>query len=461
MKSFFLFFLLSMILFSACKKETIITSSDALLKTSVDSLHFDTVFTSVGSVTKSFKIFNPNNQKLILSQIKLFGGNLSAFKINVDGSSGSQFSNIEIAANDSIYVFVTVTINPTSSLNPFIFQDSIAINYNGNQQLIQLDAFGRNANFLRNKRITTDTTWNNQLPFVILDKLVIDSNKTLLINKGCKIYFHANAPLIVNGTLITKGEKYDSGRIVFLGDRIDYPYNNYPAAWPGIYFNSSSRNNVLEFSIIKNAYQALVVLNPQPLGNKLTMNECIVDNSYDAGLIASNSSINIRNTLITNCGSNVVLLAGGNYNFNHCTISSFNNNYFQHKNPVLSISNATSISSNNLNADFRNSIFYGESGFIDDEITIEKKGTTSFSLQFNNCLYKVKNADPSNATFTNCIKNQNPLFDTINTYKPLYNFRLKNNSPCINKGTNTSISFDLDGLNRNVGLPDIGCFEKQ
>ena len=84
MKSFFLFFLLSMILFSACKKETIITSSDALLRTSVDSLHFDSVFTSVGSVTKSFKIYNPNNQKLILSQIKLFGGNLSAFKMNVD-----------------------------------------------------------------------------------------------------------------------------------------------------------------------------------------------------------------------------------------------------------------------------------------------------------------------------------------------------------------------------------------
>lgn len=461
MKSVFYFLLLSFVLFSACKKETIITSSDALLRTSIDSLHFDTVFTSVGSVTKSFKIFNPNNQKLILSNIKLFGGNVSAFNMNVDGSSGSQFTNIEIAANDSIYVFVSVTINPTSSLNPFIFQDSIAIHYNGNLQLIQLDAFGRNANFLRNKRVTTDTIWNNQLPFVILDKLVVDSNKTLLINKGCKIYFHANAPLIVNGTLITKGEKYDSTRIIFSGDRLDYPYNEYPAAWPGIYFNSSSRNNVVEFSIIKNAYQAIVVLNPQSSGTKLTMNECIIDNSYDVGIIASNSSINMRNTLITNCGSNVVLVAGGNYNFNHCTISGYSNYYIQHKNPVLSISNATSISSNNLIADFRNSIFYGESGFVDDEIIVEKKGTNLFSLQFNNCLYKVKNTDPGNAIFTNSIKNQNPLFDTINTFKPLYNFRLKNNSPCINKGINSSISYDLDGLNRNVGLPDMGCFEKQ
>jgi hypothetical protein len=451
---------LSIALF-ACKKEGVITSSDAILRTSVDSVHFDTVFTTVGSITKSFKIFNSNNKKLILSKVQLMGGSTSAFKLNVDGTSGTQFSNIEIASNDSIYVFVSVTINPNNNLNPFIIQDSLLINYNGNKQIVQLDAFGRNAYFLRNKRITTDTTWNNVLPFVILDGLSIDSNKTLSINKGCNIYFHANAPLIVNGTLISKGEKYDSTRITFSGDRLDNPFINYPASWPGIYFNSSSRNNVFEFCNIKNAYQSIVVLNPQPIGNKLTMNECIIDNSFDAGIIASNSSFNLRNTLITNCGSNLVILAGGNYSMNHCTVSSYNNNYFQHKNAVLSISNSIASNSNNLNIDFKNSIFYGESGLVEDEIVVEKKGTSTFSVQFFNCLYKVKNNDPNNTTFTNCLKNLNPLFDTINTFKPLYNFRLKDNSPCLNKGLPTGVSTDLDGLNRNVGLPDIGCFEKQ
>lgn len=63
-----------------CKKDGFITSSDALLRTSVDTLHFDTVFTTVGSITQSFKIFNPNDRKLKLSSIQLMGGNTSFLK---------------------------------------------------------------------------------------------------------------------------------------------------------------------------------------------------------------------------------------------------------------------------------------------------------------------------------------------------------------------------------------------
>ena len=84
------------IIFFACKKESIITSNDALLNTSVDTLHYDTVFTSVGSITKSFKIFNPNDQKIILSNVQLMGGATSYFKINADGIAGTKFNNIEI-----------------------------------------------------------------------------------------------------------------------------------------------------------------------------------------------------------------------------------------------------------------------------------------------------------------------------------------------------------------------------
>ena len=44
----------------SCKKEIFISSRDAKLNTSVDSLHFDTVFTSTGSVTHFFRIYNEN-----------------------------------------------------------------------------------------------------------------------------------------------------------------------------------------------------------------------------------------------------------------------------------------------------------------------------------------------------------------------------------------------------------------
>jgi hypothetical protein len=453
--------LITAVLFLSCKKEGFITSTDALLRTSVDTLHFDTVFTTTGSITQLFKIFNGNDKKLNLSSVKLMGGNSSAFKMNVDGLPGTSFSNIEIAPNDSVYVFVSVSINQSTANLPFIVQDSVQINYNGNTRWVQLDAFGRNANFYRNRRITTDSTWNNDKPFVILGSLLVDSNVVLTINKGCKIYSHADAPIIVNGTLRVLGEKYDSTRVTFKGDRLDYPYNEFPGSWPGIYFNRSSRNNILNYATIQHAYQGVVAINPNSLpGTKLTLNECIIDNIYDGGIIGSNSSIMATNCLISNCGYNVFITAGGNYNFNHCTISSYGNSYLSHKNPVLTVGNSVSQTTTNpLTAIFRNSIFYGEGGTVDDEVLIDKKGSTAFSVTFDNVLYKVK-TDPTNATFNNSLKNQVPQFDSIDIGRRYFNFRLKSSSPAINKGIATGVLFDLD-RNPRIGLPDIGCFEKQ
>src|SRR5665647_2668302 len=114
-KYVFLFFILAAIIFS-CKKESFITSPQANLSTSADTLKYDTVFTSVGYVTQSFKIFNNNNQKLRLSQVKLSGGASSSFKINVDGTAATEVDNIEINANDSIYVFIQVNVNPSGCL---------------------------------------------------------------------------------------------------------------------------------------------------------------------------------------------------------------------------------------------------------------------------------------------------------------------------------------------------------
>ncbi|MBA2762259.1 MAG: hypothetical protein H0U39_09945, partial [Segetibacter sp.] len=209
----------------SCRKTSFIQSADALVNTSADTLHFDTVFTTTGSITKSFKIFNRNDQKLRLSNVKLMGAASSAFKLNVDGTAGVDFNNIEIAPNDSIYVFVSVTISQNSTSLPYIVQDSILINYNGNNKYVQLDAFGQNANFLRNSRITRNTTWiNNDLPYVILGSVLIDSGASLTINKGCRIFVHADAPIIVNGSLKVNGERFDSTRVVFRGDRLDEPY---------------------------------------------------------------------------------------------------------------------------------------------------------------------------------------------------------------------------------------------
>jgi hypothetical protein len=187
-----IFFLILIV--ASCKKDSFITSPDASLYTSADTLSFDTVFTTVGSITQSFKIFNNNNQKLKISNIKLAGGSSSPFKINIDGTASPEVNDVAIKSNDSIYVFVQVNVDPSSSTLPFILRDSIQISYNGNTKFVQLQAYGQNAIFLKNQIITENAIWNKTLPYVILGGVRIDTGITLNIEAGTKIYLHADAP---------------------------------------------------------------------------------------------------------------------------------------------------------------------------------------------------------------------------------------------------------------------------
>jgi len=450
-------------LLSSCKKDSFITSAQARLTISADSLKYDTVFTTTGSITKSFKIINENSQKLRLSKVKLMGGTASAYKININGNAATELNNIEIDANDSIYVFASVAINPNAANQPFIVSDSILINYNGNDRFVQLQAYGQNAIYLTNKVITGNVTWTNTLPYVILKSIRVDTTATLTIQPGTKIYSHADAPFIVDGSLIVNGIK--NNEVVFAGDRLDNDYKDLPAGWPGIYFRGNSKNNRLQFAVIKNAYQAVVATSPSINANpKIILQQCIIDNAYDAGILAANTSLYANNSLISNCGSNIVLIYGGDYNFINCTAASFSNLYLLHKNPVLSVSNfATQGGATvtaNLNATFRNCIFWADSGFVNDEVVVSKLGTTNFFVLFEKNLYRAKN-DPANSTLTANLKNLDPLFDNIDASKRLFDFRITTTgAPGINKGVLTTFTKDLDDNNRNNGLPDLGCYEK-
>lgn len=453
------------LIFFSCKKESFITSADAEVYFSADTLKYDTVFTITGSVSQSFIILNKNNQKLRLSSVRLMGGSNSAFKINVDGFTGPVVNNIEIEANDSVYVFVSVSINPNTNNLPFIIRDSIEVIYNGINKQIQLEAWGQNAQFFRSKRITADETWNKGLPYIILGSLIIDPDKTLTINKGCRIFVHADAPIIVDGTLLVNGQKDSADRVYFQGDRLDVPYKDFPGGWPGIFFRSSSKDNVFNYTVINNAYQACALVEPSPNANpKLVLNECIIDNAYDAGIIAINSSVRARNCLISNCGKNVLLAKGGDYQFTHCTVASFSNSYIFHRDPVLFVSNFITVNNvpvaADLNAVFKNCIFWGENGTAENEVVVTKSGSGVFNVNFDNNLWKVQSA-PLNISSNLIINNQNPIFDSINVSKRFFNFRLKDNSPALNKATDVGVINDLDGKPRPVGIPDLGCYERQ
>jgi hypothetical protein len=460
----FLTFAFCLLLIS-CKKDSFITSEFAQVNITADTLKYDTVFTTAGSITKSFKIINENNQKIRLSKVKLMGGVISAYKMNVDGVATIEVTNLDIEANDSIYVFVSVTINPNAANLPFIVSDSILINYNGNNRYVQLQAYGQNANFLRNRLITGNTVWTNNLPYVILGSIRIDTTATLTIQPGCKIYSHADAPFIVDGTLTVSGT--NAGHVIFTGDRLDEGYKDLPASWPGIYFRGSSKNNVLTYAVVKNAYQAIVTEKPSVNANpKVILHQCIVDNAFDAGILSVNSSLQADNSLISNCGSNIILNYGGIYNFTHCTIAAYSTNFIIHKNPMLSVNNFTQLASGTLTADlnavFRNNIFWGDEGIVTNELVVFKQGANPFTVLFEKNMYRSA-ADPSNSTLTGNIRNADPAFDSIDVTKNIFDFRITKNaaSPAINAGTLTGFAKDLDDKNRNIGLPDLGCYEKQ
>ena len=454
-----------LLLLFACRKDSFITSPDARVTITADTLKYDTVFVTTGSTYRTFKIINENNQKLRLSSLKLMGGASSVYKMNVDGVPGTQFSNLEINANDSLYVFVQVNVDPNASNIPFIIRDSIQVSYNGNNKKVQLEAWGQNAHFFRDKVITANETWINDLPYVILGSLTVNANQTLTINKGCRIYVHADAPIIVNGTLQVNGLKDTADRVYFQGDRLDDPYKDFPASWPGIFFLGTAKDNILNYAVIKNAYQAIAAQDPSSNANpKVTLNETVIDNAYDAGIISLNSSVRARNCLVSNCGKNIFLVKGGDYQFTHCTVVTYANRFVDHKDPVLVVSNFINVNNTpvtaNLNAVFRNCIFWGENGLVDNEVVIAKSGNTTFNVNFDYNLWKVQTT-PANITSNQMINNQSPLFDSVNSYKNYYDFRLKAASPAINKGVNAGVTIDLDGKPRPIGLPDLGCFEKQ
>lgn len=451
----------AILFFYSCRKDSFITSADARLTLTADTLKFDTVFVTSGSTYRKFAIINSNNQKLRLSSVTLMGGAASVFKLNLDGNTATRFTDVEINANDSVLVFAQVNVDPSSASLPFVLRDSIEISFNGNTRKVQLEAWGQNAHFYRNKIVSSNETWNNDLPYVILGSLQVNANTTLTINKGCRIYLHADAPMLISGTLQVNGLKDTADRVYFRGDRMDEPYRDFPASWPGIFFQPTSGDNVLNYAVIKNAYQGIGVTDPSPNANpKLILNECVIDNAWDAGIVSLNSSIRARNCLISNCGKNLLLAKGGNYQFTHCTVVTYANRYIEHKDPVLTLANFANNTTADLTAGFRNCIFWGENGLVDNEVVVLKNGSGPFTVSFDHVLWKVQSA-PTNITSTQIINNQAPLFDSINTSRNYYDFRLQASSPAINKGMNTGTATDLDGKPRATGLPDLGCFERQ
>ena len=115
----FLFMLIIGTVFLSCNKDEIITTDpEVKLSFSADTVVFDTVFSTIGSTTRYLMVYNTDRNRVKISSVRLAGGNDSPYQLNIDGVPATQLNDIEIPGEDSLYVFIRVTVNPNDENNP-------------------------------------------------------------------------------------------------------------------------------------------------------------------------------------------------------------------------------------------------------------------------------------------------------------------------------------------------------
>ena len=435
------------------------------LNFSSDTVFFDTIFTYVGSTTKILQVYNKSNKPVKIDKIYVANSN-TKFRMNIDGQPGNYADDIVIDANDSMFIFVEVTIDPTK--DDLIEADSLIFISGSNQQQVLLYAVGMDVHLFNGERLQTQT-WVNDKPYLIYNSVLVDTDQVLTIDPGVQIYSHRNSFIIVSGTLVCNGDK--DNPISMRGDRIDDEYYlDKPGQWGGIYFLPGSHDNFINYTKITEGFYGIGVDSSINLNYPtLFLNNSTIAHCSYMGLMGKNTSITALNSVIADCGvHNVGLLFSGVYSFYHCTIQ---NNYTAsvRNSPAVGIMNYTKDENNNLHyegfisAYFANSIIYGNQK---TEFIVSAYDTTnSLAFTVQNCLLKLdlQYTDTSLAMYQNVLVNQDPQYVDIDTF----DYHLSENSPCIDKANfeidnnnATYLQFDMDGIDRLINSkPDIGAFE--
>ncbi len=476
--SFTFILLISFVLsigFSACNDEIFSTNPKDKLTFSTDTLAFDTVFTTLGSATSKIMIYNRNNVALKISHLGIAGGKSSPFRINVDGSlnADNQFDNIEIRANDSMYIFVAVTVDPTNTNSPVFIQDSLVFQTNGVFQNVKLQAYGQDMKILRNKYILNDTTLTAEKPYLVYGYVAIDTAKTLTLNPGCKLYFHNNANMIVYGNLKANGTAENP--IIMRGDRLDkikfatpFPYNNVAGQWGGLYLLWKGGNHVIRHVNMNSGYVGIYFSNEdRNVIPTLEITDCRIHNFLMYGLVVQNGNVQVSNSEISNTSSYSVYLNGGKHTFLQSTIANyFNNSSVQpvsrDKKPAVMIMNLNRVAP--METIFRNCVISGSS---ENEFSLATRFLDQYKGIFDHCY--IRKPDSLNLQqFTKIrwsAKNDTVFKSTRYDYEKntYFNFMPDSVSPLrglADPAVAAQFPVDLNGNNRLIGnKPDAGAYQ--
>ena len=482
---------------SNCKKDDFTTDPSAKLSFSNDTLSFDTVFTTVGSATRGFVIYNRNREKVNVSSINLGMGADSPFRMNVDGTPTHQIEDVEIWAEDSIYIFVEVTVDPNADNMPFVVSDSVVFETNGNIQDVQLVAWGQNAHFYGtgtpNGEIVCDEVWTNDKPYVIYNGIIVDTLCTLTIEAGTRIHLHNNAILYVAGSLQVNGGMDTTDWVIFQGTRLEEWYAEVPGQWGNIHLLPGSTNNRINGALIKNGLAGIIVgsflTDENSFGQSpdLNLQNTVIRNTVITGIWSLAGLITAGNCVIYNSQTyDLFLTGGGVYNFAHCTFANYSNSYIDHRNPILRFQNYITLPDENgnpvfISTDLARAAFYNCTlyGSEDEETCLDSLDTGgTYQIRFVNCILKTMEYphmpnDPCNYRsanlYTNCFLNPSSA-DTVYVNAFDEDYQPSAVSKANDAGTplseipfsgNLDLSRDLIGTPRNGATPDIGAYERQ
>ena len=378
---------------SCADDDAFTTSTTATLSFSTDSVKMDTVFSTVGSRTYDFWVYNHSSRGVRLQSVRLRQGNQTGFRVNVDGSYldnelGSVVNGLEVRKGDSLRVFVEFTAPRNEQLTPQMVQDELVFQLeSGVQQQVVLRAFAWDALMYDSLVISRDATIESRQPIVINKGLRVDSGATLTM-RNTTLYFHNKAGADIYGRLLA-----DS--VVLRGDRLDHmfdylPYDRVSGQWRGLRFMSSSYENQLIATEIRNAEDGIVCDSTAFRSDRqrLYMERCVVHNCAGSGLTAFNSWVGLLRCLFSNAQGDCVAFYGGAAVMDSCTLAQFYP-FVGGRGAALRFANFHGEYTYPLHAmSMKNSIV---TGYEDDVVmgeTMEGDSVTAFAYYFENTLLR-------------------------------------------------------------------------
>lgn len=449
---------------TSCISDDFTESPSATLAFSTDTVSFGAIFTDLNTPTARLRVFNPNNKGVRISSIR-FRDPDTPFRLNVDGVSGNTFSDVEIRANDSIFVFMECFIPETDTREPWRVADQLEFVTNGVTQEVEVEAWAWNVTRLHNFTVEEEMTLTAERPYIIFDTLTVNPGVTLNVDPGAWLLFHDKASLLVKGTLNAVGDTENFIRMS--GDRLDdilpdVAYDQLAGQWSGITISPESFGNRLEFVNMRSTEYGLRVDSCADLSKtKLTLVNSWLHNSQSSVLSSEYAEVNAYGCCFSEAAGNVVRLVGGRHNFVQCTIANaylfsslfLPNLYLGHCLPEHLEENSQPL----MTASFENGIVWGEIGSA-----IQPGDLIGTDVYMRYMLFKANGSDDEN--FINCIWNEDPLFFTVRQ-DYYFDYRLQPDSPALGAGYAGYVTpeclYDMDGVYRLAnGAPALGAYSE-